>query len=266
MTWDYAAEPKEAVTSCNLCGGQKFEEYGKRDRYGLPVKSVRCKDCGLVFINPHMTADGYRRFYADGHYRTLLSKFYGRPIMASTMAEAQGNYAEAIAMMLERFLAKRQCLTLFDVGGSTGIVAETFRRRFGFIGTVLEPSKNERTIAERKGLKTIDSMIESFEPNGHRWDLVLMCQTVDHLIDITAALKNLRRAVSSRGLFYMDILDSDKFSNRSSEKFIKVDHPYYLSGKIARRYLDQAGFRIVATAKGPLSYQSGFLCAPKAST
>ena len=88
MTFDYAAEIKETVTSCNLCGSQHFKPYGKRDRYGLPVESVRCEGCSLVFISPRMTADGYRRFYADGHYRTLLSKFYGRPIVASTPARS----------------------------------------------------------------------------------------------------------------------------------------------------------------------------------
>jgi hypothetical protein len=36
-----------------------------RDRYGYPARAHACRPCGLVFLNPRMTAEAYGRFY-DG--------------------------------------------------------------------------------------------------------------------------------------------------------------------------------------------------------
>ena len=272
MTFDYESEQKETVGSCNLCGREDFEQFAERDRYGLAVKTVRCKGCGLVFINPRMTAAGYRRFYADGYYRTLLAQFYGKPMEPAQFEESQRHYAEALAAYLEPHISKRLAEGLLDVGGSAGVVAETFRRRFGLKGTVLEPSDAERALAAKRGLKTMAGTIEGFSRNGRCWDVVLMCQTVDHLLDIAGALRKLRRAVSSRGFYYMDVACFDLLIERpwvagtamrvQPEKVVKVDHPYYLSRDHAERYLAKAGFRVIGRSKGPLRYQVGYVCKP----
>jgi hypothetical protein len=257
MTFDYDSEPKETVHDCNFCGSKRFTPFAKRDRYGLAVKTVRCRECGLVFINPRMTADGYRRFYAEGHYRTQLTQFYKRPMYAAEIEAGQTTY-------LEPYLAKRVVSTLLDVGGSTGVVSEVMRCRFGLEATVLEPSNTERALAAKRGLKTLNATVEGFSPNC--WDLVLLCQTVDHLLDIAGALKTLRRAVSSRGLFYMDACCMDLWLERSTpEEVVKVDHPFYLYQNRchAEMYLGRAGFEVVGRLKGQLWYQAGYVCKPK---
>ncbi len=265
LAFDYESEPKETVTSCNNCGWQRFEPFAERDRYGLPVKTARCTGCGLVFISPRMVDDGYRRFYADGHYRTLLTKFYGKPIQPGTMEASQRAYAEALAVYLEPYLAKRTMSTVLDVGGSTGVVAGTMARRFGLKATVLDPADAELVVAKQAGLNALCGTIEEWSPNGYRWDLVLLCQTVDHLLDIRVALAKLRHAVSGRGLFYMDIACFDILLDRPKlpEQVVKVDHPYYLSRVHAETYLDRAGFQVVARCNGPLRYQVGYLCKPR---
>ena len=258
MTFDYAAAPKERQKACNLCGWAIFEDHADRDRYGLPVQSVRCRGCGLVFIDPRMTPAGYEQFYSTGTYRKLLSEFYGKPVTASSIQPEQENYAEALALHLEPNLTHRQPKGLLDVGGSTGVVAEVLNRRFGIRGTVLEPSKAEREQAAKRGLETIPGTIEGFTPNGHRWDLVLLCQTVDHLMDITGTLAKLRRIVSGRGLFFMDIVNFDR------TRTVKVDHPFNLSTEHAVSYLDRAGFKVLKRID-PLwkPEKVGFICAPK---
>jgi len=276
--FEYESEPKETVKSCNNCGWERFEPFAERDRYGLPVKTVRCTGCALVFINPRMVDDGYRRFYADGHYRTLLTKFYGKPILPSTMKHSQELYAEALAAYLEPWLTKRTATSVLDVGGSTGIVAGTMARRFGLAGTVLDPAESELALASKAGLATILGTAEGFEPDGQRWGLVLLCQVVDHLLDIRGTLAKLRNAVAPRGLFYMDIACFDELDvkqrlpdqklkakhqfsvGKLPEKLVKVDHPYCLGRAHAKSYLDRAGFEVVSQSKGPLTYQVGYLC------
>ena len=72
LGYDYAAQPREALTACNLCGSPQLVTITHRDRYGFPATASACARCGLEFLNPRMTADAYARFY-DGVYRPLDS-------------------------------------------------------------------------------------------------------------------------------------------------------------------------------------------------
>ena len=88
LGYDYAAQPKAAVATCNLCGTAEFVVLSHMDRYGYPTEAHACGRCGLVFLNPRMTAQAYGRFY-DGTYRPLVSAFHGRLINAHTIQAEQ---------------------------------------------------------------------------------------------------------------------------------------------------------------------------------
>ena len=72
LAYDYAAQPKQLRSRCNLCGFDRFVTLTHSDRYGYPVRADGCLRCGLVFLNPVMTPDAYSRFYLDV-YRPLVS-------------------------------------------------------------------------------------------------------------------------------------------------------------------------------------------------
>ena len=88
LEYDYSAQPKQTLTSCNLCGATEFVILAHRDRYGYPAQAHACRTCGLVFLNPRMTAEAYGRFY-NGVYRPLVSAFQGRQIDARTNQDEQ---------------------------------------------------------------------------------------------------------------------------------------------------------------------------------
>ena len=72
INFDYDSQPKEELQSCNICGSSRSIVISKKDRYGLNVSACLCLGCGLVYISPRMTAEGYKLFY---------QKFY-RPLVA----------------------------------------------------------------------------------------------------------------------------------------------------------------------------------------
>src|SRR5215510_15120694 len=84
LGYDYPAQAKEEIVTCNLCGGFLFVVMAHRDRYGFPAEAHVCSSCGLVFLNPRMTPSAYASFY-DGVYRPLVSAFHGRLIDAKTI-------------------------------------------------------------------------------------------------------------------------------------------------------------------------------------
>src|SRR5580765_5482244 len=139
LDYAYAAQPKQALQSCNLCGAAEFVVLTHRDRYGYPAQAHACRHCGLVFLNPRMTAEAYGRFYA-GIYRPLVSAFHGRLIDARTIQTEQREYAGERADFIRPFMTGGTRKTMLDIGGSTGVVAAHVAREFGLHATVIDPA------------------------------------------------------------------------------------------------------------------------------
>ena len=261
LAYDYAAQPKQALTSCNLCGGTGFVVLAHRDRYGYPAQAHACRRCGLVFLNPRMTAEAYGRFY-NGVYRPLVSAFHGRLIDARTIQEEQRDYAGERAEFVRPFLDESGARTLLDIGGSTGVVAHHFVREFGLKGTLIDPAPLEVEQARRLGLETVTGLVEEHDFAQQQFDAVIICQTVDHLLDVAGTLARVRQLLSQRGLLFIDIVDfrAAYLRNWSVEDAIKIDHPYYLTESTMMTYLRRSGFEILRSDYAADHLHVSYIC------
>ena len=262
LGYDYAAQPKERPAGCNLCAAPgRPVQIAQRDRYGYPVSFVVCRRCGLGYLSPRLGAAQYAQFYA-GVYRPLVSAYHGRRIDARTVQREQHGYAAGLAEFLVPLLAAPPA-TILDVGGSTGVVAGVLAQRLAARATVLDPSPDELAVAQAAGLETIAGLAEDFDPGTRSWDLVLLCQTIDHLLDVRGTLGALRRMTATGGRAFVDIVDVDVILRRTGgiERVVKIDHPYYLTRPTATALFARTGYTIVAervTGDG----HRGFVLAP----
>lgn len=231
----YEQAPKENVEHCNLCGSVARTQMNKVDRYGLTAPVVECVDCGLQFLSCRMTPEAYRRFYEGGHYRRLLEGFYGRPFTPESLEAEQATYAGRLSAWLFGHINGLRGGAMLDIGGSTGVVAERLAKDYQFVATVLEPHGAESRRARDRGLVVATATMEEFDPLV-KYDLITLCQTVDHLLDIRGALAKIWLWLQRDGLFFVDFVEDGP---------IKIDHPYYLTRKTMLRYLEEAGFRTV---------------------
>lgn len=262
--YDYQTEPKEPVARCNLCGATRFVVLTHRDRYGFPVEAHACAQCGLVFLNPRLTADAYARFY-QSVYRPLVSAFHGRLIDAHTIQDEQRMYAAERAEFLRPFMA-RGLRTLLDIGGSTGIVAAHLAREFGVAATVIDPSPLEVAEARLLGLEAIAGLVERHDFAGRAFDVVIVCQTVDHLLDVSGTLARVRGLLTPHGRLFVDIVDfrAAYLRNWSVEDAIKIDHPYYLTESTMAAYVRRGGFEILRSEYAADHLHVGYVCRPAA--
>src|SRR5262245_21693581 len=192
--FDYESRRKFAQDECNLCGRKSAEPDYRFDRFGYLVGVVQCPDCGLVYISPRMSEEGYAKFY-DGPYRALVSAWTGQVINAETMAPKQLRYAKSVSKFLDPFV-KPEHFSLLDVGGSTGIVGTVVRFKFKLNVTVIDPCAEELAVAKKAGMNTILGTIEKTSLQGRQFAVILLCQTVDHLLDIKGTLKKLHGAMA----------------------------------------------------------------------
>ena len=248
LGFDPAAQERVRVERCNLCHGTAFTVLTHRDRYGFPSGASACSRCGLVFLDPVMTARAYGRFYA-GTYRPLVSAYHGRLIDAQTIQDEQRAYAVERGDLLARYLDPGRHRTLLDIGGSTGVVAHALGRRFGLEATVIDPAPLEAAAAQALGLETIEGLVEEVDLGSRRFDVVIICQTVDHLLDAAGTLRRTRQLLTNGGLLFVDIVDfrAAYLRNWSVEDAVKIDHPYYFTESTIAAYLRLAGFEILRT-------------------
>jgi len=258
--WDYGSQPRSQSITCNLCGHFETEEdrrppggWTEPDRYGYQVGVVVCAECELIYLNPRMAFEAYASFYESGAYRSLVSAYHGREINAETIQPEQERYAVEVADFLEPHVKHPR--SLLDVGGSTGVVAKYMKERFGVESSVLDPAGRETDEALRNGLPIIRGTAESFDPDGYRWGIILVCQTIDHLLDPMGVLKKLHGCLADDGLLFVDILDFDK------TREIKIDHPYNFTEKTMALFLSKAGYREIARERAPDGVHVRFLCA-----
>jgi SAM-dependent methyltransferase len=263
LGYDYASQPLRVRSACNLCGGERFVTITHRDRYGYPAPADGCLRCGLVFLNPVMTTGAYTDFYRDV-YRPLVSAYHGRRIDAETIQDEQREYAAVRGELLANHLSGRSAKTLLDVGGSTGVVAHHLKERFDLAATVIDPAPLEIDVARKLGLRTLTGFVEDVDPGERHYDLITLCQTVDHLLDVSLSLRKIRALLSEGGLFFVDIVDfrAAYRRNGSVEGAIKIDHPFYLTEETAVAFLRRSGFDILAIDYAADHLHIGYVCAP----
>jgi len=247
LRYDYAARATVHPPACNLCGARdRAVKVAERDRYGYPVRLVLCQRCGLAYLCPQLDATQYEHFYSKV-YRPLVSAYHGRRIDAHTVQHEQRAYAADLAPFLFPLLPSPP-RAILDVGGSTGVVAKVLASRGNAKVTVLDPAPDELAVARAAGMETISGFIEDFDAGQRTWDLVLLCQTIDHLLDVRGALAALRRMTATHGRAFVDIVDVEVLLRRtgSIERAVKIDHPYYFTGPTAAALFDLTGFTIIA--------------------
>ena len=111
-------------------------------------------------------------------------------------------------------------------------------------------------------METIAGFAEDYDPQGRTWDLVLLCQTIDHLLDVGGTLRRVRALLNPGGYLFVDIVDfrAAYLRNGSAEDATKIDHPYYLTQETMQAYLRQAGFGVVHADYAADHLHVSYLC------
>lgn len=251
LGFDPASLPHAYRESCDLCGWKVFRTVSHIDRYGFDETYQMCEGCGLVFLNPHPTAEGYGELYANW-YRPLVAALQGRSQDEAALLGDQRAYAVKLLKFLKPHMKPTPLRLSVDLGGSTGCIAKAVEEGLGGRCVVVDPSPVELAQARQFGLECEQAMAEQWCPDGRQFDLALLCRTVDHLLSVSGVLAKVAQCLRPGGYLFVDPVDFESWARTMLDyrKLFKIDHVYYLSDETMRLYLKAAGFDVVASDFG----------------
>jgi len=252
---------KMIVKHCLFCRAQEqlsdlyprtFEEKdltpavfsARRETEHFHYQMVRCRGCGLVFsreiLPDTILLDLYSKSSVTfGEHADVLRRDYWRP--------------------LERHLSGLPRSAALEIGCSSGFFLQELKKQ-GFLSVVgSEPSLEAKQKADLSVRDCIQSGFfdgqSTFPP--HRFDLVCLFQTIDHLTEPQTIMKSIREVLLPGGLVYLICHNAASLQARllgSKSPIIDIEHIYLFNKKTLSRLLTQAGLDIVVIGDLENSY------------
>ena len=220
----------EVVKRCLLCGSERSTLFDRREDRGRQVENRLCRDCGLVFQSPRMTAEEADVFYAT-EYRRLYQDKEGPSAQDMALQRAR---AASLQKYLQRYV--RQVTDVLEIGASTGFLLLALREIYRCSVMGIEPGNAYRQFASRQGLRMAAS-IDEIEMGS--FDLIIMSHVLEHLHDPAGYLVNLReRLLSPDGWLLVEV------PNLYCHECFEVAHLTSFSAHTLKQVVQRAGFEV----------------------
>ena len=235
---------------CPLCDATAARHERVVGGYAL----VRCRACGMVYVNPQFdTADLLEQYAARDNSRAM-QKHYARVTTAARLVE----YDYMLAA-IERHVPRRG--RLLEIGCGAGYLLARAHDR-GWQVTGLDAAPWVADAAAERGLS--DVRIGTLAESGlaeSSFDVVVMAQVLEHVPRPREELLAVRRLLRDGGLFYANVpnyrtlpimLGRDDFVLNAPMAHVNYFTPATLT-ELCRR----ANFRVLATSSfGGLKWEN----------
>lgn len=240
----------EAI-SCNLCGADDAETiYEARNPAAgrdltrtfrasgddlLQDPLVRCRRCGLQYVNPRPCAGDIVTAYSAGDDPTYVSQ----------VAARERTFARAVAH-IETLLPGRG--RVLDIGTAAGAFLAAARKR-GWEVDGCEPNRWTATWGSNHyGLGIRPGELFDHDFPSASFDVVTLWDVIEHTPDPSRVIHRVGALLKPGGLLivnYPDIGSSIAQMLGRRWPFLSSVHLYYFTRETMRRFLEGQGFEIV---------------------
>jgi len=221
---------------CNICGRAETELVTKVSGYSL----VRCKQDGLVYVNPQPDDAELERFYASESY---FSRDPGAVIgYANYLADKPAILKNTSLIIAE---LKKRCPTgkVFDYGCAYGFALD-LARKAGY--EVYGNDLNEQAIRYAKDVLHLENVLvgsaDLFSEHFGTFDIVMMLGTIEHFQSPKRELGYARKLLKPGGLLVVTTVDFESVIGRGTIR--PPEHLYYFSGNTMEAILRRNGFEV----------------------
>jgi SAM-dependent methyltransferase len=245
-------------TNCNLCGANDTElVYEEKDRLmKLPgtFYLVRCRQCGLLYLNPRPTAKEIGYYYPE-EYGPYTVKPQDEPSWINRLDTSYGYWKRARLVSTAHVDSGR----ILDVGCATG----NFLNMMSHFGAwelygVDINAAGVQYARDRYGINACLGELADGRYKDGFFDVVTMWDVMEHVHDPTATLAEVHRILKPGGLFLVRVPNvatwDAKLFGRFWAGYDAPRHLYIYSPPTLTRFLDNAGFHIHRMRSDILGY------------
>ena len=227
--------------NCNLCNNNEYKLFKKINDYQL----VKCKQCGLVYLNPRPSQQEINEEYsAEYHIDRLLR---GKPTNTKELEEEINKNIGRAEEIVKRFGTKGK---LLDIGCGAGFFIACLKR-YGWDVTGIDISDWASEFARKKlGLNVFTGTVEHglFD---ERFDVVAMYHILEHLPDPLGTLKKISETIAGDGFLVIkgpNLASFDRvWHGENWRGYTDRSHLYYFTPKTYQTILESAGFSVQKT-------------------
>jgi SAM-dependent methyltransferase len=220
--------------------------------HGIPgtFHYVRCRTCGLGFMNPQVIPADIPNLYPPDYAPHSVQTFLAREIPRSPIKRLKSRLARWITNdPLDASLNLGQSSRVLDVGCGSGEFLHRVHRATGAHVFGIDFSPNAQASAQQSfSIPVFVGTIEDYLHNQEPFDLITAWWLFEHVSDPRSFLTSVRRLLKRTGTFLFSVPNLASLNARLfRSKWYHLDCPRHLflyTPKSLRRLLHDSGFRI----------------------
>ena len=225
--------------SCNLCGADDAVLVTDKTRFNNSYRFVKCRKCGLVYMNPRPTQKELTKWYEVNRDCTtnLSTEEYESQF-------AKRDEERALATCRLNVDGKR----ILDIGCATGVFLSLMREA-GWQVTGIEPHLRYADVARKKGISIVSKRVEDADLPPASYDVISMFSTLEHLADPAGCINRVSQWLRSGGAAIIEVPTLDVMRLRLDREYIKGQcdnwHLYMFSHKTLKALFNRSHLQIV---------------------
>jgi len=231
-----------AEIPCNLCQSTAVTELAASGRDGAPLRTVACRDCGLVWSDPR--PHDARRFYSEDYRLSYKGTFVPRP----------KHVLRAGRVALSRFALIRPLLSpglrVLDIGSGGGEFAYLLRS-LGHAVEGVEPNRGYAEFSMREyGLQVHRGFVDEVVLQPARYELITIWHVLEHTENPAAVLRQLHDALAPGGALVVEVPNVEG-PRRSAGSTFHAAHLYNFNDATLAAMGAQAGLQPLEVTPSP---------------
>ncbi len=195
---------KQEERGC-LCGSKDCVLIAKTDRYGLPLDTVICIECGLIRTNPKLTEAAYKDFYCLEYRDLYMGKEYGS--IKNYFDDMVLRGQEILNILLKKRVGiKIEGSDILEIGCSAGGILVPFLES----GARVKGYDYDQRYLDYGKQRVLDldlcyGGVENLKEENRQYDIIILNHVLEHLANPLEAVQLIKEKLKEDGVLYVAV-------------------------------------------------------------